>query len=382
MKLKNVLILLVIAIILSFTIFLTKKKTNSTISNNESMISFFPKLKIDEIARIIITDGKKSVNLKKKGTNWVVEEKLGYYIDFSKLQKLVVQIASLNSSQKATKDKAHFQRLKVELPTEKNYGGILVSFKKENGEPLAQLILGEKRKSSDESNPYSPAKGQYVRIADSDQVYIISDDIEGDVDPERWMKKEIINIDKEDVKKVNIEGKDPKENIVAYRDKKGDPLRLNNILQDEKVKESEVQRISEVLSPFNIADIIPADNNLVKEVGFDQKISVILFNGLHYTLSLGNRDEKYYVKLSTEYIKPEVINKSEQKDAPSSTPQKEQKTQEKTSDIQSLKSPEELKELASTLTEESKPWVYMIDRSKFDQLTKKRSAIIEGAKKK
>ena len=78
MKSKNVLILLVIAIVLLITFVIAKNTTDKVISNDASLVALFETLDIDKIDHLVITDGNSTVNIKKMEGNWIVEEKSNY----------------------------------------------------------------------------------------------------------------------------------------------------------------------------------------------------------------------------------------------------------------------------------------------------------------
>ena len=381
MRSKNIIVLLIVAVILSVIFFVVKTTTDITISNDQSVVSLFPDVDIEEIVHILITKGKESVNIKKKDLNWIVEEKGGYYADFSKVRKLVVQITSLRSSQKATKNKAHYKRLKVDIPSDENLDSVMVNFKKGDGSDIAQLILGEKRKTKEGSSPYMSAAGQYVRIPSSEQVFIITENISLDTKPGNWIKKEILNIEKDEVKRVNIKGPKKIEEVLAQREKKEDVLTLEKIQADKKIIESEVKRLAEILGNFSIIDALPVDAEEVKNLIFNQTFLVSLFNGLNYKLSLSKKNNKYYSKLSVEYLQPK--KQVELKESTEELSADDKKAEEsKASKEVSEKSPEELIELARAANEEYRHWIYVINSNKYEQMTKKKLDFFEKKDKK
>ncbi|MFH0926473.1 MAG: DUF4340 domain-containing protein [bacterium] len=378
MKLKNLFFLLASVVILVVILLVVIKKVDTPITDGQSINSFFSNVNIEEIGQVVITNGDKSVNIKKKDNSWIVEEASGYYADFSKLKKLIVQLISLRSSQKGTKNKKYFKRLKVEAPTKENPGSILVSFKKGDGTNLAQLIFGDKRKGNSESPNYRSAIGQYVRVPDSDQVYIITENIQCDAIPENWIKKEILDINEAQVQKVVITNlkapKKPRKVIVQRQDKK-DVLKLVNvnIPAKKKVKDAEVKKLAGVLNSFSITDVVPVTSEEVKDMKFDQSFTVSLFEGIMYNINLFKKEDKCYAKVSAEYLpeeKTEVEKTRRQED-------EKTVTEKKAKDVSPVKSETELKEEVRVANEEYSQWIYVIGSYKYDQMTKKKSDFLE-----
>jgi hypothetical protein len=158
----------------------------------ESPRLVFPGLKeqLSELTGIKVTNPNgSSVTMVKQQDNWVLEEKSGYKVDFSKLSRFLVNFSELRVVEEKTSISTNHSRLGV---AENDPGAgtrVIVS----PGE--YSLLVGRE----------APSKGSFVRYADDTQVYLTNKPVAASTDWIEWIDPVVINIEPASVREVTIE---------------------------------------------------------------------------------------------------------------------------------------------------------------------------------
>ncbi len=158
----------------------------------ESPRLVFPVLKeqLSELTGIKVTNPNgSSVTMVKQQDNWVLEEKSGYKVDFSKLSRFLVNFSELRVVEEKTSISTNHSRLGV---AENDPGAgtrVIVS----PGE--YSLLVGRE----------APSKGSFVRYADDTQVYLTNKPVAASTDWIEWIDPVVINIEPASVREVTIE---------------------------------------------------------------------------------------------------------------------------------------------------------------------------------
>ena len=61
---------------------------------------------------------------------------------------------------------------------------------------LLEILLGKSREQG---------SGQYLRYADSDEVYLLPDTLDIDTDPNDWLNKELTSLDEKMIQKLDFQ---------------------------------------------------------------------------------------------------------------------------------------------------------------------------------
>jgi hypothetical protein len=158
----------------------------------ESPRLVFPGLKeqLSELTGIKVTNPNgSSVTMVKQQDNWVLEEKSGYKVDFSKLSRFLVNFSELRVVEEKTSISTNHSRLGV---AENDPGAgtrVIVS----PGE--YSLLVGNQ----------APSQGSFVRYADDTQVYLTNKPVAASTDWIEWIDPVVINIEPASVREVTIE---------------------------------------------------------------------------------------------------------------------------------------------------------------------------------
>ena len=151
----------------------------------------FPNLKeqLSGLTSIKVTnsDGN-SVSILKEDGRWVLEEKSGYDVDFSKLSRFLVHFSEHRIAEEKTSILSNHSRLGVAG----NDSGAGASVMLMPGE--YSLLVGNE----------APSQGSFVRYPGDSQVYLTNKPVEASADWLEWIDPVVINIDPANVREVNI----------------------------------------------------------------------------------------------------------------------------------------------------------------------------------
>ncbi len=352
---KNVLITLVALLFVLITAYIVVRwESGKDIAQIDTITPLFKDLDIEKISGITINSGEDEVILTFKDDLWIVSNKSGYAADFKKIHELVFNLSQLRPSQFVTNKKERYKRFGVQ-EIQKEGESKCVTFNNKENKKILEVILGKERKGKTINS------SQYIRRADSDDVYLISKKIDPLVDSKSWLKRELVDVKAEEIKSIVILHPTEKDNIILKRKNKEDSLELSSIPEGKKLKSAIVNSISNAISSLRLDDVSNRNEDLVKDIKFNTVYTATLFNGMVYNIKIGKKEDKSYVKIKADYIKPKSENDKKNDDANTST----------------VQSPEELALKARKESEFFSNWVYVIPAYKGNSLLKKKSDLYE-----
>ena len=151
----------------------------------------FPNLKeqLSGLTSIKVTksDGN-SVSILKQDGRWVLQEKSGYEVDFSKLSRFLVQFSEHRIVEEKTSIPSNHSRLGV-AGNDPGAGASVILMPGEYS-----LLVGNE----------APSQGSFVRYPGDSQVYLTNKPVEASADWLEWIDPVVINIDPANVREVNI----------------------------------------------------------------------------------------------------------------------------------------------------------------------------------
>lgn len=192
----KVLVVGVLAILLS-SYFISQNKGvqnfDDTLLLTEFDVNLVDKIQIQNAA------GKQFINAEKVSGKWVLPNKFGYAADIKKLSKLLQNLKDTQIVELKTKQAKYYSRLGLQ-DLEQDYG-----LEKSQGQPslltlaagddFTQLLIGNESQSS---------TGRYVRFAKQEQAYLVALDINLPKDDTDWLMPNILPIDVDQVRQVDI----------------------------------------------------------------------------------------------------------------------------------------------------------------------------------
>ena len=267
-------------------------------SSNASALGqpLFPQLKAADVARITITEPAASLNLEKKGGNWVITERAGFPADLDRVGELVVKTLELKTGQSEPIGESERARLQLGVPGKGEGAATLVSFKAQDGKILAELLVGKKYFKTTPEGDASKAQGdgRFVMLpGDATRVIIVSDPLkQATAKAAEWIAREGFSI--ENVKAITAKHADG--GYAMAREKPDAPWTLEG--SGGELDQSRASSIGYSLAKLEVADLVEG-----AETGFDQgsQVTISTFEGLEYKLKIGRLEkESHVVQVSVE----------------------------------------------------------------------------------
>lgn len=155
----------------------------------------FPQLEPDQVSKVEIFgppgDAQEQIVLARSGNDWVIDTADGYPAKTEKVEELLETLTGLRSTTTVVTSAKYHEKLKVSEDAYNRRVRLTV-----DGEPT-ELLLGT-----------SPSfKNTHIRVAGSDEVYLVPELSTGDVAerPWNWVERAYLNLDEDEVWSVEVE---------------------------------------------------------------------------------------------------------------------------------------------------------------------------------
>lgn len=161
---------------------------------DESLGAVFPDLKSElmSISTVVIRTPLSEVKLHREDETWVLPDRGNFPASFDKLSAIVNGLADAKYVERKTNKPENFEKLGLRDLADKDSQAILVQIYTETGKEF-QILFGLAATSR---------KGHYVRAVDSNQAWMIGDELDIRTDISDWLEKKIIDIDSDRVQRV------------------------------------------------------------------------------------------------------------------------------------------------------------------------------------
>ena len=237
-------------------------------------------LDTDAVDAITIRRGLETVTIRAGNAGFSVAEKHDYPASPEKVNDLVIDLLEIRCADKITDRRADHGELGV---AEDSDDATTVTFIGADGEALIAVVQGE---------TVEGGRGSYVRLADGDTVYLSEEYLHIDTDPTSYLDRTLVNMDRDDVRKVTVTSPDG-----AYTISRGDDdeIALIDVPEGKRPLDDKCGRVFHALSGLRMSDVLRAsDAGFEWDVAFECEIE----GGLAYTARLAENDDKHYVRLS------------------------------------------------------------------------------------
>jgi hypothetical protein len=257
-------------------------------------------------ATIRISTGDVTSTLKATPDGWVVQEQYDFAADRENLSNLIFKLAELKFDRFVTKDPQSYAGVIVVSPaetggkTDPGKTGIEFTVTDDKGQPTVHYVFGARRKG--DTAEQGPAGGMYVRDLSDGSVYLISGSPRILTKPEEWIHIVILNFEeKKDVRSFSVKRPGKPETVlhrVGVPPEKVDfetnvEWTLDNAPAGRKVSARAVAEVTKGIGDLFMVRV--ADPKLTPErMGRSEiaTVNVDMFDGRHYTLTLGTKDDK------------------------------------------------------------------------------------------
>ncbi|MCP4750878.1 MAG: DUF4340 domain-containing protein [Proteobacteria bacterium] len=248
---------------------------------------------VEAIDEIVIENFTSAVHVRKRGDQWLIEEMDGFPCDMQKLIELLDKVTTHKIASLTTKDPerlAHFKvRYKEEKSSSAKTSGTQLILKGE-GKEIFKLISGRHRDSvAKDSNAPSYPDGTYVRIGEEAAVYLIKENLELNTKADHWIRKVLVNLEKDQIKAVRYETQ--KARFALERPSKEKDLNIQDLGENEKIKDYERSGVLNELKSLSIQQIVKRTKKVEDALQLKSEISVELFDTSNFAFQILSKTE-------------------------------------------------------------------------------------------
>ena len=276
-----------------------KRQHNAYMPSSQQLgRKLFPRLPVNDVARIQVKDSASELNLVKKDDLWRVQERGDYPANFSQISGFLLKAADLKIGQNEEIGASQFARLELLDPSKGKDSGTLLEFKDASGKTIQSAILGKKQiKKSDRPSQFGEDGfpiGRYVLLPnDTKNVFLVSDalsDIEAK--PENWLNKDFFKIEK--VKSISLVSTNATNSWKLSRTNESSGWMLADTKAGEQMDTNKVSGVANSLSSPSFVDVVV--NGKPEQTGLDKPTVATLetFDGFTYDLNIGKASGENY----------------------------------------------------------------------------------------
>jgi hypothetical protein len=253
----------------------------------------------DAVAKIILSSPAGTITLvRETGDRWATLERNGYPVDRKRVRDLVVALADMRLIERKTTEPERYDRLEVEAPDAKNAQSELVRLEATDGTVLAEAIIGKQRYRLTGTEP----SGTYLRRPDEAQSWLASGGIQIDREVARWLDGEIVDLDPEAIRRIEIQ-RAGEPSYAAVRDDPGGELRLAGLADDETLKEdADLSRLAGALAGVRLDDVKPREQLTWPAEQHTARVET--FDGVELDVQLAHIEDGYWATFEARAVAP------------------------------------------------------------------------------
>jgi hypothetical protein len=366
MKQKQILALVIAAVLLGGLAYLTSRKDAAKAPNRmgEPLIAG---LSVNDISTIRMIGKDGTTTLTRTPTGWTVPSKFGHPANFDKLRTAVVALDDLNIEHEIEATDKQKADMNISEASER------VQLLDEANVVLGEIVLGDTREQdAPQGSPYGGyPNGRFVSTDGGETVVVISDPLSAfaGVTALGWLDTEMLSVNAADVASIRIAGPD-REAISCTAGDDG-KLTLADLKAGAEADADKLTSLQSALSYMRFSDV--ADPSLTDEtLGMDTPIvfEAMTKNGTLHMVKLGKTpegSENRYARVSVSYI-----GNDESVDAAAAPEEDEAAKLTREADIEAAR------EAATQLNTKLANWTYVIPSYKAGAMTTLRNDLIKA----
>ncbi|MBL7215926.1 MAG: DUF4340 domain-containing protein [Phycisphaerae bacterium] len=347
---KKLALLGIIAVLMTGAVILQHQIGRNVHMAEFSSSALIEGLAIDSVAAIQITSPNESqiVKLVRGNGQFVVSDKDNYPVDVGKINDLINKCLDIRTIETITSNPDNHADLKVTEETAR----YLIAFLDREKKSIATVALSE---VDPETNT------AHARLLSGNDVYSIRGAPWFNTQAIDYIDTELLSVPLEKVSSVAVKTSDS--SYVLSSPEGTDEVSLEKMPEGKQYRGTVYQTVFGALSSLRFEDV-SAPSNVPQELDFDKTYICKLYDLTVYKLSIAEKDDKTYIKISADFLDKAPVEKT----------------------VGEVESDEELKKkeaklLAIDAVKEfnamHKEWVYQIPSYKAEQLIKPLSALIE-----
>jgi hypothetical protein len=264
-------------------------------TSSASATKLFADASAADVARVMIQQGEKKVDIAREGTGWVVASRDGYPALDDRVRELVRRVLDAEVAEEKTSNPELYARLGVEDPTQSGAKGTLVTLAKADGGTLAALILGTRQEAA---NWDTDKAATFVRPVDSAKSYLVRTTFNAGLEPVDWMKREVLAFGSDRFWKVNITHTSGENVSIDRATPTAEPSLVNKPADRELISPDKPRQVLEALASLSLDDV-----RKVEGLDFSQAATAVYttYQGMSFTVRSVAADGKTWVNIAVAY---------------------------------------------------------------------------------
>ncbi len=204
---------------------------------------------LNDVASITVSSTSETWSVSKSERGWGLDAKDGYPVKMEEVRKTLIALSEAEKIEAKTKVTANYVRLGVEGPGKEDSESKLVSLTDANGGAITAVIIGNRRAGAGDPS-------FYVRVADSEQSWLVSGDLTISEDSGAWLDKQILELPRERIQAVETLHPDMEEVFVARASEDIEHFEVYNIPEGSEPKyEAVAAGMGSALQYLNFVDV-------------------------------------------------------------------------------------------------------------------------------
>ncbi len=235
---------------------------------------------MQDAAEVDIVHQGKAVAIRRNGDVWGLADRGGYPVETQKLRGVLTGLTELRLAEARTSDPANYGRLGVDDPESKAGGSNLVRVMDKSGKPIAEVIVGHRRVLTQGNVPDEV----YVRRPGEAQSWLAYGTLSVDADPQRWLARDIINVEHSQVAQVTVD-RDGSKLVLDGKDGK---LTLTQPAEQGKLDSYKLDQVASALEQLTCDDVRPGPAPSSGAIGTSVFTTA---DGMHVAIHLFKQDK-------------------------------------------------------------------------------------------
>ncbi|MBW8035512.1 MAG: DUF4340 domain-containing protein [Planctomycetes bacterium] len=277
-KLSILAIVAVIMVLLAVGVSRVQKKAPS-ISELRYLIG---SLNPDQIESVVLTGSGKTITLDRKGKGFQLADKSNYPADISKINDLITASTEIKIGEVYTSDTSNH----ADLGVTKETAASVLTFLKADNSAVASVLIGNTKKQGN---------GTYVRLANSNDVYVTLNDTSINMNTMNYIDSNITGaVNRDDVVSVMVTSGEEGYKLVPAEDGR---IKLKPLEQGRTLNETAAAGVLTAISYLQATDVLKSQTGL----DFTKSFLCQMNDSTVYTVNIAEKNEKYFVKVYAEY---------------------------------------------------------------------------------
>ena len=343
---KSLSILGIVAVVMVVLAVITSKMTQTGSGTVKSAFNLVQGLDPARIAKIVITEKDKTLEVIQQGGKFVVAEKDNYPASIKTVNELIARVLDVKANPDVlTSSSANYADLMV---ADSNAGEI-IKFLDSDGKIITGVIIGKRLDTGDAT----------IRLVGKDEVYTTPSNLWINVSAIGVMETKIFSAAADKIVKVSVKY-DSGSYEMTRQQGSSDVNFVTALPAGKQLKGRDYEQVFNALSNLSFTDVMAEAK--ASEMKFDTTYTCQIDDSTVYTFLVAVKDGKYFAKCSNEFTDLSQIQIS-QTDSQDELKKKEAKLL--------------ARDNAAKFNAVHKGWVYEIASTQAENLTKKIDAIIE-----